>query len=151
MKYRIADILDFAIKKEDAAAQTYKELAKQVDNEDLCRVILSFAREEQEHKEKLIRVKDGADSLGADSYVEDDSRFEDSDVKPNGDMNVEQAFLFSIKEEKAACEMYTRLAAVIEDENARATLLKLAQEEANHKLKLEIGCEDYVAWKSQGD
>jgi rubrerythrin len=151
VKHRISDILEFAIKKEGEAARTYKELARQVDNEELCRVILSFAREEQEHREKLMRVKDGADSLGADSYVEDDSRFADSDVKPSGDMSVEEAFLLAIEEEKAAFKMYTRLAAAIEDENAKATLLKLAQEEANHKLRFEIEYEDYVAWKSQGD
>jgi rubrerythrin len=151
VEYRISEILGFAIKKEIEAAQMYKDLAKRIENEDLSRVILSFALEEQEHKKKLMRVRDGEDSLSTVSYLDDGTRFDDSDVKPSQDMSVEQAFLLAIKEEKAAFKMYTRLAAVIEDANARAMLSKLAQEEANHKLRFEIEYEDYVAWKSQGD
>ena len=49
-----------------------------------------------------------------------------------------------MKDEKASFRMYTQLAAGTDNPELRTTLLRLAQEEAKHKLRFEIEYDDYV-------
>jgi rubrerythrin len=46
--------------------------------------------------------------------------------------------VIAMKKEKAAFRLYTNLASIATSEALRDVLTKLAQEEAEHKLRLEI-------------
>jgi rubrerythrin len=46
----VNDILDFAIKEEEAAQKFYEDLARRSDNAAMRSVFESFAREEKGHK-----------------------------------------------------------------------------------------------------
>jgi rubrerythrin len=46
--------------------------------------------------------------------------------------------VLAIKKEEAARKLYTDLATIAKEQKLRDIFLKLAQEEANHKLRFEI-------------
>ena len=53
-------------------------------------------------------------------------------------MKLVDVLAFAMKKEKTAYTLYSNLASIAQDEQLRDTLLKLAQEEANHKLRFEL-------------
>jgi len=57
-------------------------------------------------------------------------------------MDIQKAYLQAMQKEKAAFKMYNDLAGMTDDQQCREVLLSLAQEEARHKLYLEIEYDD---------
>ncbi|MBN2444587.1 MAG: hypothetical protein JXJ04_24710, partial [Spirochaetales bacterium] len=55
----IEEILDFAIAREEEAAQFYIDLSKKMERPEIKKVFSDFAQEEQGHKKKLESVKKG--------------------------------------------------------------------------------------------
>ncbi|MCK5549187.1 MAG: hypothetical protein KAI41_01495, partial [Hyphomicrobiaceae bacterium] len=53
----VDEILDFAIRKEEEAAETYTDLAGKMERAHMRQVFEDFAREELGHKEKLLQIK----------------------------------------------------------------------------------------------
>jgi len=141
----VNEILDFAIGKEEKAAQLYSSLARQTGKSWMRRVFEEFAGEELGHKAKLLAIKQGKLLMPATERVLD-LKIADylMDVEPSPDLDYQDALIFAMKEEKAAFRLYTELAAATDDEALRATLLALAQEEARHKLRFEIEYDDHI-------
>ena len=141
----VDEILDFAIGKEEEAALMYTDLAERVENKAMCEVLQEFACEELAHKEKLLEIKSGKQLLLAPDYI---ANLGIADhvvgVEPSPDMDYQQALILAMKDEKASFRMYTQLAAGTDNPELRTTLLRLAQEEAKHKLRFEIEYDDYV-------
>ena len=67
-----------------------------------------------------------------------------ADVDDSGELDYQKALIIAMKREKKSFKLYTDLATVTDNEDLRKTLLSLAQEEANHKLRFEIEYDDYV-------
>ena len=141
----VDEILDFAIRKEEEAAETYTDLAGKMERAHMRQVFEGFAREELVHKEKLLQIKGGKLLLPVAEKIMD-LKIADylEDVEPSPVLDYPQALILAMKEEKAAFKMYTVLAEAADDKNLRATLLSLAQEEAKHKLRFEIEYDEYV-------
>ena len=59
-------------------------------------------------------------------------------------MDYQSALVLAMKREKAAFRLYTALAAKVDDEALRELFLRLAQEEAKHKLHFEIEYDEHV-------
>ena len=127
----IIDILDFAIKEEQRAADLYAGLASRSRNKEIQQVFEQFSKEELGHKKKLESIKDGGAMVRSDQKVQD---LKIGDYLLDVDM----------KEEKAAFRLYSDLASRTDDPSLRETFLMLAQEEAKHKLRFEIEYDDYV-------
>ena len=145
MANMIGEILDFAIKEEEAAAQFYTDLAQQTDKTYMRDLFMGFAKEEMGHKEKLLKVKAGKFSMKPDETVTDLKIADYTvDIVPTPDMDYQEALLVAMKKEKAAFRMYTDLAAKADDPSIRETFLGLAQEEAKHKLRFEVEYDEYV-------
>lgn len=145
MKFKTADeILDFAINKEEEAAQFYTDLAAKAEQWTMSKVFEDFAQEEIKHKEKVLAVKGGKllapvvdkvkDLKIADYLVE---------VAPSPELDYQGALILAMKKEKASFRLYNDLAAATENDNLKATLLSLAQEEAKHKLRLEVEYDEH--------
>jgi rubrerythrin len=66
------------------------------------------------------------------------------DAELNPEMNYQEALMVAMKKEKFAFKMYTDLASVATDQNAKALLLSLAQEEAKHKLRFEVEYDEII-------
>lgn len=135
----VEELLDFAIEKEEEANKFYTDLVGKMDRPAMKRVFEDFAKEEQKHKEKLMEVKGGKSLEPAQQKVTD-LKIGDYlvDVQPSGDMDYQEALIVAMKKEKASFKLYTDLAATTEDNALQTMLLDLAQEEAKHKLRLEI-------------
>jgi len=138
-KFRSVDeILDFAIKREIEAQNFYMKLADFVETPEMAKVFSDLALEELEHKAKLEAIKAGeivvseeeVGNLGITSHVKD--------VKQHTKMSYVELLVVGMKKEEAARKLYTDLATITQEQELRDIFLKLAQEEAEHKLRFEI-------------
>ncbi len=141
----VDEILDFAIGKEEEAAQLYTSLARQTKKSWMHQVFEEFANEEMGHKAKLLAIKQEKLLLPAAEKIMD-LKIGDylMDVEASSGLDYQDALVLAMKEEKAAFKLYSDLAAATDDEPLRATLLALAQEEAKHKLRFEIEYDDHI-------
>ena len=146
MEFKSADeIIDFAIKEEEKAQAFYTSLAEKVESRHVKETLLSFAEEERGHKAKLLMVKSGKLKMPPGGKVAD-LKISDYtvDVEPSEGMTYSQALVAAMKAEKAAFRLYNNLADSAEDPALKNLFLGLAQEEAKHKLRLEIEYDEQV-------
>lgn len=146
MKFDSVDkILDFAIQKEQEAADFYTDLANKMEVEYMKEIFNQFASEEKGHKAKLIAVKDGKQMLGAEERVQD-LKIGDNlvDIELTRGLGYQEALILAMKAEKAAFRLYNDLATATDDANLKQIFLNLAQEEAKHKLRFEIEYDDHI-------
>ncbi len=141
----IDEILDFAIANEEKAAALYYDLADKVERPGMREAFLHFAKEEEGHKARLLKVKEGELPTVAEEKVADLGITEllvDAEVAPN--MTYQEALIFAMKAEKSAFTLYTRLAEMTNDAEFQNVFQSLAQQEAKHKLRFEIEYDDQV-------
>jgi rubrerythrin len=104
-----------------------------------------FAQEELGHKAKLQSAKGRGRLLPSRGEVLD---LKLADYLVVGDvvegMDYQQALILAMKKEKAAFRLYTDLADRVGDDDVRAMLLTLAQEEAKHKLRFEVEYDEVI-------
>ena len=134
-------VLDFAIVKEERAADFYRYLANEARAVHMQEVFLGFAGEEEEHKSKLLDIKAGKLEMASDEQVADlglAEMLEDEPIDLAGNMDYRQALLIAMKSEQEAYRLYSSLAAATGNAECKAVLLKLAEEEARHKLRFEL-------------
>lgn len=134
----VNDVLDYAIGREVDAYKLYQDMAPRVTKPDVRAVIENFALDELRHRIRLEAIKAGetafldeeVGSLGIAETL--------PDMQPYPDMSYTELLIFAMNKEKLAFRTYTNLAAIAKKAEVRETLLRLAQEEAEHKLRLEI-------------
>ena len=137
--YTANELLDFAIDREQEAHDFYMDLAGKAEQPDVKNLLRQLAGEELGHKRKLEEIKSGSRSLPAAQDLTD-LKISDYlvDVEPSGKLNYEDALILAMKREEAAFSLYTDLAKLAGDEELKRIFLALAQEEAKHKLHLEM-------------
>ena len=145
MEFRtIEEILDFAIRREEAAAELYLTMADRVTRPEMREALVGFAEEEKRHKQRLVKIKAGElpsiseekiHNLKIAEYVEP--------PEVSARMDYPEALRFAMNSEKAAFRLYSDLAAISPATHA-AVFRSLAQEEAKHKLSFEVEYEDNV-------
>jgi rubrerythrin len=142
-------LLNFAIEKEEEANKFYLDLAAKMEREHMKKIFNGFAAEEAKHKEKLTAVKDGKQLMPVEQKVTD-LKIGDYlvDVPANPDMEYQDALILAMKKEKASFKLYTDLAATTEDGNLQSLMQGLAQEEAKHKLRLEMEYDEFFLTES---
>lgn len=147
MKFDSVDaILDFAITKEEDAAQFYTDLAGKMKQQHMKDLFEEFALEEKSHKAKLEKVKEGKLLLSAERKIMDlkvvdnleDTRFDE------GEFDFQGALLAAMNAEKASFKLYTDLANAADKPELKETFQALAQEEAKHKLMFEIEYDEKI-------
>ena len=140
----IDQVLDYAIREEEAAAEFYTQLADQTERPAMRQALESFAQEELRHKQRLLAIKGGSAASGIAAQPVADLRLADYLVEmvPSPFMSYRELLVVAMHKEKAAFKLYTDLAAGATDDQVRATFLSLAQEEARHKLHFEIEYDD---------
>ena len=141
----VNEILDFAIQKEQEAANFYTDLAARMSREQMKKVFTGFAREEMGHKAKLEAVREGQLLLTAQQKV-NDLKIGDHlvNIELTAEMDYQEALIVAMKAEKAAFKLYSDLAAATDDTGLQDLLLGLAQEEAKHKLRFEVEYDDVI-------
>jgi rubrerythrin len=132
------EILELAISREEDASQFYLALAARTTSEQMQKVFEELAREELEHKAKLeLEVMKSGRVVTATKDV--DSGFERAIEFDEADLNMDyrDMLIMAMQKEESSFRLYVDLAARVTDDNARETLLALAEEEVKHKLRFE--------------
>jgi rubrerythrin len=141
----VDEILDFAIEREQEAADFYSHLAEKASSAWMKDMLLSFSQEELRHKGKLKSVKKGEKLLSSEQQVLD-LKIGDYlvDVEPQPDISLQDAMIIAMKREKKAYRLYSDLAQKVDDPEIKNLFLGLAQEEAKHKLYFETEYDDQI-------
>jgi rubrerythrin len=141
----VDEILDFAIGKEEEAAEFYTDLAGRMDKPHIKEMFEKFAQEEKGHKAKLLAAKEGKTLQKSEKKILDlkiGDHLELVELTPN--LDFQDALILAMKAEKNAFKLYNSLAEQADDPAIRDMLLALAQEEAKHKLRFETEYDELV-------
>ncbi|MHC4598567.1 MAG: ferritin-like domain-containing protein [Planctomycetota bacterium] len=139
------DILDFAIEKEQEAADLYRDLGEKSDRAGTKEMFLELSRQEEGHKAKLQAMnREVFPEKGAAEIP--DLKIVDylSPVEVGPDSSYQDVLIFAMKREGDAVALYTRLAADAGDDAGKTLFQNLAEEEKKHKLRLETEYDDNV-------
>jgi rubrerythrin len=140
----VDEILDYAIGKEEEAERFYNDLAAKMDRQAMKEVFEEFAKEERQHKARLLGVKKGEYLLGSAEKILDLKIGEYlTDVKPSSELTYQQALNLAMKAEKAAYMLYSDLARAADHPDTKQLFQDLAQEEAKHKLRFEVEYDEF--------
>lgn len=135
----VEEVLDFAIKSEENANRFYSEWAKKLINKPIQKVFEELAAEEAKHKEFLLGIKAGETLKPVEEEIID-LKISDYmlDLKASVDMDYQDALTVAMHREKMAFKLYNHLADKVSDPGIKDTFILLAQQEAKHKLRLEM-------------
>ena len=141
----IEEILDYAINNEIEAFEFYTSLAAKAKSPLMKQALLNFASEEEGHKKFLEDVKSGKKvKLGGENIL--DLKIADYavDIQPTENMSYQDILTLAMKKEKAAFALYTDLAEISKDPEAKKLFTSLAQQEAKHKLRFELEYDNVI-------
>jgi len=134
----IDQVLDYAIARERVAYDFYSQLAGWVKRPEIKERLQELAQQEKLHREKLEVVKAGKAKIAEDEIEGFILADIDEEVRLDQYMNYAAVLMLAMKREKEACELYMRLASAAQAEDLQHLFRELAQEEASHKLWLEL-------------
>ena len=132
------EVLDFAISEEIKAMKFYQMLSDYVEEPEIADALAGIAMMEHGHRKKLEAIKAGrvelkyeeVGDLGIASRVEE--------IEPDAKMDYIELLKIGMKKEEAARKLYIDLSRAATTKEIRDTFLKLANEEAQHKLRFEL-------------
>ncbi|MBF0187464.1 MAG: ferritin family protein [Magnetococcales bacterium] len=141
------EVIRFAIKHEEHEEAFYRTMAERAENADLKEHLLEHARQEVDHKQRLM------DILTSGSTPSGDGRLPDSDLKisdyalavePIDTENIgyQDALVLAAKQEREAERLYRDMAARVEDAKIKELFLFLAEQEGKHRNALEKEFDD---------
>ncbi len=139
------DILEFAIEKEQEAADLYRDLGEKSDRAGTKEMFLELSRQEEGHKARLQAMDRDAFPEKGNAEIPD-LKIVDylSPVEIGPDSSYQDVLIFAMKREGDAVALYSRLANDAGDEAGKNLFLTLAEEEKKHKLRLETEYDDNV-------
>jgi len=132
------EIWDFAIAKETEAHDFYKKLARWAERPKVAEAFEELALVELRHRIRLEALKAGEIEIQADEVGNLGIADSIGPIKLRANLTYAGALLLAMQREKQAFRFYTHLAAMTQDPQAKSILMKLAQEEAEHRLRLEV-------------
>ncbi|MDY7033338.1 MAG: ferritin family protein [Thermodesulfobacteriota bacterium] len=134
----LKEIIDFAVKKEQEAADFYNDLSGKVELKALAEELLKMARVEESHRDRL-RNMDVSAYVASPVKPPIDLKIADYliDKEPTPEMSWQDLVHIAMKRELASMRLYTDLAKGTSDPQARRLFENLAVEEEAHKLYFE--------------
>lgn len=139
MGTRFEEIIKFAIGEEIKAAELYEKYAPVVKEPGAQRMLEEMALMERGHEQKLRNFEGtGKDTLSKIGEVQD-LQISDFLVEKEltGESSIQDVFIFAMKAEQKAFELYTKLAELEVGTDTVKLFRELAEEERKHKLDLE--------------
>jgi len=143
-----AEILQFAIKREEEAARGYAGLRKMARDEGVKKLLLDLEEEEKNHKKILQGLTQGKMETSAAEDVQD-LKISDYLVEEplSPEVNFQELLIFAAKKEKKAAELYHDLAKISEIKEQKKLFEFLSKQEKTHKLRLELEYEKHILWE----
>lgn len=132
------EILEMAVAREVDANRFYLALAARSHKPHIRKIFEQLAAEELEHKAKLELEIMKTGRVVSTHKTPLGFRYDQPDyTPPKFEIDYKDILLIGIQKEEAAFRLYTDLAGMTNDHDSKQTLLALAQEEAEHKLRFQ--------------
>ncbi|MCF7975990.1 MAG: ferritin family protein [Phycisphaerae bacterium] len=147
MKFETFDqVVDYAIDREIQARLFYLHLAHLSEDPELRALLEVFANEELAHQKKLAKVKQRQFKMLDGDMPAFDLGIADAapEVAPYPDMSVSEALVLAMNKEKTAYRLYLELSQGTDNPELKTLFEGLANEEANHKVRMEIEFDDHL-------
>jgi len=139
------EILELAIAREEDANQFYLALAARTEVPEMRKVFEDLANEELEHKAKLeLEVMKTGRVVTATKKLEPETVGDIETAGSELDMDYKDMLIMAMQKEESSFRLYVDLAGRVTNEDARETLLALAEEEVKHKLRFEIEYDNLI-------
>lgn len=143
-----AEVIDFAVMREEEAYEFYRDLSQKATDPFMKSLLSDFAQEELQHKQMLQNLDsgEGIERLFTNitKEVEGLKIAESKDiVEPSPDMDFKQTLSVAMTREDKSCRLYSLLAELSEDNHVSMLFIGLAKEEAHHKLRIEQAYQDF--------
>jgi rubrerythrin len=137
----VQTVLKKAIEKEIEAQHLYQELSQKMTDAVVKDAFLQLSNEEKGHEQllrKYLRGEIGAGGLKKDHVLDYKiaEYLDQPEITP--DMALKDVFLLAANREKASHDFYLSLAAVHPSGGVRRLLEQLAEQELEHKHKVEF-------------
>lgn len=135
----VKDVLEFAIRKEDAAVQFYHDLAALMKDSTTRIIFEVLGRNEMQHKSNLEfeLIKQGQVITEEEFRVTDEpASYIEVDEEARS-MTYTDALQLAIRKEQAAFQLFAELMVQAKDPQLRKMFFELAQEEMRHVLQFE--------------
>jgi rubrerythrin len=144
-KKEFEQIIEYAIDREKEAVQFYHELQESVHFTERRNLLVNLEHMEKGHVAILEGIRD-QDIKKIDIPEIEDLHISEYLVydKPSGDLSYQDILIIAMKREEASHRLYIDLAAKTTDTGVRKLFLKLASEEARHKLLFEKMYDDEI-------
>ena len=143
-------IVDFAIEKEQEAAEFYSNISQQESFSGSSKMFEEFAAEERKHQKMLEEFKTKGVTKAMQDYqlkwITDIRRSDyvvDLEYQPG--MPYNEILMLAMKREEKALKLYNDFQNQADTEDGKTLFKILCQEEAKHKLALETMYDDYMA------
>jgi len=149
--HRFNEIIDFAVAREQEAVAFYRDLQRMSRFDAVKELLEEFEAMEWHHIEILENLRHVNPNHISVPRIEDlmvGDHIEDS--RPDPEMRYQDILLIAMKREQAAYNLYRELAAASTDEDTQRLLLKLASEEAKHRLMFERIYDQEITEENQG-
>jgi len=132
-------ILQFAIEREEEAVQFYTELQGMVSFKSKIDLLQNLADMERGHIKILENIRNRASSTTIGVPQVDNLNISEYmlDIEPSPNMSYQDILIIAMKREEKANQFYSRLAEEADNGDVKNLFLKLASEEAGHKLHFE--------------
>jgi rubrerythrin len=134
----VDEILDFAIGREIDAQSFYMKLSSIAKDPKLAKTLTALAAEELDHENELQAIKFGKVTLRDQEVGTLDIADYAKDVQPGPDISYTDLLIIGMKKEETSRALYVNLASIAAKQDLKNTFLKLAQNEAEHKLRFEL-------------
>lgn len=139
------DIIQFAIQREEEAAQGYGEMMAMAESHGLKKLLQELQDDEKNHKELLQDLKlEKIESLQPKKVT--DLKISDYIVEEplDADMSFQDLLIFAAKKEQKAVKLYSELARKPDKKDQKKLFEFMVEQEKSHKLKLETEYEKNI-------
>ena len=132
------DILNYAIERENEAAEFYRYMQDIVKFENQKELLKEYELMEESHARALKTISESSIEEISISQVEN-LKISDYVVEkqPSPDMTYQDIVIIAMKREEAANRLYSQMAQSISEPKIKKLFEKLAEEELKHKLHFE--------------
>ncbi|MFP4520953.1 MAG: ferritin family protein [Fibrobacterota bacterium] len=132
-------VIDFAVKKENAAESFYKDLAARPPLKQYASFFLETAAAESGHAKKLLSVQKGGKAPELPQTLINENGITDviPMVSPGDFSSFYDVLVFCAQEEERSVKLYQDMAAKVSDSELKSLFTSLAEEEKKHKLGFE--------------
>lgn len=136
----VNEILEYAISREAESNEFYLNIAKQKKDPAVRKIFNRLANDELVHlaRLELELMKEGRVVVEVEKTVEIEDFVDILAFETDTSIEYREALLVGIQKEKVSFRFYVNLVGLTQDKDCREVFLELAEEEAKHKVLLEL-------------